>query len=372
MSLINQMLKDIDKRQAASGKNFSDSPELRSGVRRQATSPVKLGLLWGGLFLVAAAAGVYGFQHFSRPAAPVLTQAMPVPPPVEPVSSQVSVAAAPAAVAAPAVAAAPTVVAPNATVSSVAAAREVANVSKPEPVREVVKPKAEVTQAAAVVPSPVAAAAAEAAVKPPLRAPAAVSGTVTRQLSVEQRADNAYREAVTLVRQGRGAEAQKLLQQILMDLPANHDARTLSARVLMDQGKLLEAKALLADGVALNPQAFQFYAALAQAQLMGKEVNSAVATLERGLPIAEENAEYQALLAAALQQQGRHAEAVRHYVVALRQLPDTSNWLVGLGVSLQALNNTVGAAEAYQRALDLGLPASLSQFTRDKLNQLKR
>jgi len=97
-----------------------------------------------------------------------------------------------------------------------------------------------------------------------------------------------------------------------------------------------------------------------------------VETLERGLSLAGENAEYQAMLAAALQQQGRHADAVQHYVVALRQFPDAANWLVGLGVSLQAQNNNSGAAEAYQRALELGLPTSLAQYAREKLNQLGR
>ena len=87
---------------------------------------------------------------------------------------------------------------------------------------------------------------------------------------------------------------------------------------------------------------------------------------------AGDNAAYHALLATALQQQSRHAEAVQHYVTALRQQPDSSNWLVGLGVSLQAQGNTQGAAEAYQRALDLGLPASLSQFARDRLQQVNR
>ena len=124
--------------------------------------------------------------------------------------------------------------------------------------------------------------------------------------------------------------------------------------------------------MTLRPQAFAFNAALAQMQLLSRDTEQAVTTLERGLSAAGDNAPYHALMATALQQQSRHAEAVQHYVVALRQQPDSSNWLVGLGVSLQAQGNTQGAAEAYQRALDLGLPASLSQFTRERLQQVNR
>ena len=365
MSLINQMLKDIDKRQGVNATTFSDAAGVRLEVPRQDGFPVQRGLVWGGLFLVATVVGVLGFRQWSAPspapAAAVSVQAAPapVPAPVEPVAAVVR--AAPAVAVAPAPAPAPVVAAPVTPL--------------PKPKTEVAKVAVAPAPAPAPVPALASAPVPDAAAKLALKkeAPALVTGgTVTRQLSTEQRADNAYREATTLVRQGRGAEAQKLLQQILMDLPAHQDARLLSARVWMDEGKLAEAKTLLAEGVSLKPQAFALYSALAHAQLMGKEVDAAAATLERGLPAAGENAEYQALLAAVLQQQARHAEAVQHYVVALRQWPDTSNWLVGLGVSLQALNNTASAVEAYQRALDLGLPASLSQFTRDQLNQIKR
>ncbi len=372
MSLINQMLKDIDKRQGVNATTFSDTAGIRLEATRQSASPAKRVWLWGGLALVVAG-GAYALRQWTAPvsaqtAAPAPAVASPAPAapavaaPVEPVAAVVNTpapvvpaAAVPAAV--PAVV--PVAVAPS-------AAREPVPERKPEAVREPVKavaqaakPKADTADA---VSAPV----------PKKEAPIVAAGTVSRQLSAEQRADNAYREAVSLLRQGRGAEAQKSLQHTLIDLPAHQDARLLLARVLMDDGKLTEAKTVLTEGVALRPQSFQFYSALAHAQLMGKEVDSAVATLERGLPAAGENAEYQALLAAALQQQTRHAEAVQHYVIALRQLPDTPNWLVGLGVSLQATNNLQGAAEAYQRALDLGLPASLAQFARDKLNQVKR
>ena len=360
MSLINQMLKDIDKRQGVNATAFSDADGLRLQAPRQEDVWLKRGLVWAGFALVAVAAVGYGLGQWSAPVAsvpPLAKSPMDIkrPTPAAPIAPVNATMAVPA----PAPAPAPTP----------AVSRDPVPELKPQRVRDEVKhvvqaakSKIDVEDVAAVVPTPA----------PKKEAVAAVEGTVTRQLSTEQRADNTYREAATLMRQGRGVEAQKLLQHILIDLPAHQDARLLLARVWVEDGKWVEAKTLLAEGVALKPQAFPFYSALAHVQLLAKEVDSAVATLERGLPAAGENAEYQALLATALQQQTRHSEAVQHYVIALRQLPDTPNWLVGLGVSLQALNNSQGAAEAYQRALELGLPASLAMFARDKLNQLKR
>lgn len=352
MSLINQMLKDIDKRQGVNATAFSDSDGLRLKAPQQDEALVKRWLVWAGLALVAVAAVGYGMGKLSAPVAPVPPQAkLPVAPqtpaPAAPVAPVNVTMAAPA----------PAVLRDPVPEPKLQRVRDEA-----KPVAQPSKTKVDVVDTAATVSTPV----------PKKEAPAIAAGTVTRQLSSEQQADNTYREAATLVRQGRGADAQKLLQHVLIDLPAHQEARLLLARVLVDDGKWGDAKTVLAEGVALKPQSFQFYSALAHVHLMAKELDTAVVTLERGLFAAGENAEYQALFATALQQQARHSEAVQHYVIALRQLPDTPNWLVGLGVSLQALNNTQGAAEAYQRALDLGLPASLAMFARDKLNQLKR
>ena len=384
MSLINQMLKDIDKRQGHAGSVSPSSAGIPLAVSRRRSGVSAGGWLLGGALLVAVVAGVYWFRPAAQPApAPVAVAPAPaaVPAPAAPVAPMP--AAEPAAQAVvtpapkpepkpeikpepkpepkPAVAVAP---APAPTASPVTPVAKEAKATKSEPVAETVKP---------VKPAPVVAAApAEVAAKPEKRAEPTAAGQVTRVLSAEQRADNAYREATTLLRQGRSLEAQKALQQALADLPTHQDARLMYAQLLQGDGRSAEARSLLSEGMTLRPQAFAFNAALAQMQLLSRDTEQAVTTLERGLSAAGDNAPYHALMATALQQQSRHAEAVQHYVVALRQQPDSSNWLVGLGVSLQAQGNTQGAAEAYQRALDLGLPASLSQFTRERLQQVNR
>jgi MSHA biogenesis protein MshN len=368
MSLINQMLKDIDKRQGHStppGSNMSLAmTRSRSGVS---------GMTWGlvGLVLVAGLGlAVYGWmgdatqQPASAPAAPL----------------EVVQAEAPKLEAAP----------------------EEKPVVTPEPVKaELVKPapvKAETVVGGAAQPQPQDAKTVmvrkdavslkkntvvpeeKVVPKPPkesaqaveMSAQAVVQGSVTRVLSAGQRAENAYREAATLVRQGRVQEAQKNLQQALVDQPAHLQARLMYARLLQSDGRIPQAQVVLSEGVQLLPQAFPLYAALAQMQLMGRQHEQAVATLERGLPAAGNDAAYHALLATALQQQARHADAIDHYVIALRQQPDSSNWLVGLGISLQAQGNKQGAAEAYERAIELGLPAALSQFANERLRQVVR
>lgn len=352
MSLINQMLKDIDQRQAGVGTStplgvLSASPARgSSGASRSST------WIWGGLVavLAGAAVGVYGYRGMSSVPSDVVVAAPSVVP-------------SPVAVAAPVVA---TVAAPSAApqpAKAQSAQTPLAQRKKPDQPAQIVQDRP--TMHATVESRPV-----EVAPAPVQPAPAA--GQVTRMVSAEQRAENTYRQAIALLRQGQSPQAQTQLRQALQDNPMHQDARLLYARLLREEGQSAQAKGVLQAGLAHKPANEQMYMALAHLQLVSKDLDGALQTLEQGAVVAADHAEYNALWGTALQQKSRHADAVQHYVIALRQFPEAANWLVGLGVSLQALGNRQGAAEAYARALDLGLPASLAKLAGERLDQVQR
>lgn len=384
MSLINQMLKDIDKRQGLPSSTFSDDAGYKPSMpRARSVSPARL-VVWGGGLVLAVGAVGYGvyqwrLQGASPQALPAQASAVkPVSAPLEaPVMTAITVddkgkGGMPAETASEGKKAPVTVAAaeePKPALKAPAAAPAPTAASKETPAPASARP------APAPAPAPVAAAAAAVTKAPAANKPAvaaAAPGLVSRVISAEQRADNAYREAVASSRQGRSADVQRQLRQALAEQASHHEARLMLAQLLTDEGRRPEAMALLNEGLSLKPTTYQMHLALAQAQLLSKETDAAVATLERGWTMGAEHAPYQALMATALQQQGRHPEAVQYFVQALRQQPESSHWLVGLGVSLQATGNNQGASEAYQRALDLGLSATLGQFARDKLRQLGR
>lgn len=370
MSLINQMLKDIDRRQGDGGPLASASLGMARPVSSGRPSALTgVWLLLGLLLLAGGGTAVYVWRKKpeAAPLAPVTAAVSVVPasPAVQTPSPPPEAAQPVSAMQTPVTSATPEPVQKNPTLPEPAKA-EKALKSSGKAVAQMAEPATpKASPAQAVVASESAA-----KVQPPPQSVAA--GQVTRVLSAEQRADNAYRDATQQLRQGHPLEAQKHLQQALADQPAHLDARLLYAQLLWGEGRAEPAKALLTEGIVQKPQAFALYSALAQMQLLARDADQAVTTLERGLSAAGDNAAYHALLATALQQQSRHAEAIQHYVMALRQQPDSSNWLVGLGVSLQAQGNLNGAAEAYQRALDLGLPAALSQYARERLLQVSR
>jgi MSHA biogenesis protein MshN len=346
MSLINQMLKDIDQRQGSANASADLQGQVRGVIYRSA-SPALMHWMGGALAVTVLVAASLSYYRSVSPRAllppmvkiPSYQAPTPIPIPT-PVQTPPQTPVAETAAKLPTLAS----MAPPASSSD-----------RPQKAQELVVK----TEMAPSVPSAVS-------------SRAEPSSSVSRVVSIEQRSGNWYRESLTLIRQGRNTEAQGLLRKAIQEYPANHDARQLLARVLVDAGQLTEAKSLLLQGLTLTPDRTEFSMALSHVLVQSNDLESAIDTLQKGLSSAGNNADYHAFLAALLQRQGRHEEATQHYLTALRQAPDASNWLVGLAISLQAQNMNVGAAEAYQRAIDLGLPASLSQFAQDRLRQLGR
>ncbi|WP_310610713.1 tetratricopeptide repeat protein [Limnohabitans sp.] len=329
MSLVNQMLKDIDKRHAASSATPASHKDLQGVIR--SAFPWHTLLLGGGLVAALVMAGVVVFKGKREP--------VPVSAPVA-VQLPIVVASAPVQVA------------------------SLAAVSKPAEQPKLVEPPKPEEPIKAVVP----------ALKPTptLIEKPAPSGSVSRVLTAEQRAENLYLDAVERIRQGQNSDAQGALRRALSEYPLHHASRQLLARSLLETGQVDSAKTMLRDGLTLAPQRLDFYMALAQASLVGNDLEAAIKTMESGLPVASDNAEFHALLANLLQRNSRHDEAIQHFVTSLRKQPDSANVLLGLGISLQEKKDKASAAEAYQRAIELGLSPSLMQFAQDRLRQLNR
>jgi MSHA biogenesis protein MshN len=112
--------------------------------------------------------------------------------------------------------------------------------------------------------------------------------------------------------------------------------------------------------------------ALARLQVEAGNRQGGLLTLEQGLKYAASDAQYRGFYATLLQRDGRHAEAVDHYLAALHDEPGNTSWLVGIGISLQAQDRFADAREAFERAKLVGqLSPELSEFVDQRLKQLK-
>lgn len=184
--------------------------------------------------------------------------------------------------------------------------------------------------------------------------------------------ENEYRKAVGLLNLGRLAEAEAGFQSALGHYPENHQARQGLIGLLVQGRKLEEAERVLEEGVRLAPAQTGFSMTLARVQADRGDSERAIATLQQGYEHAQGSADYAAFLAALLQRQGRNEEAIRYFQAALRVRPGTGVWWLGLGISLQAANQPAAAQNAYQQARATGnLHPELAALAEQRLKQIQ-
>ncbi|HKQ26467.1 MAG TPA: tetratricopeptide repeat protein [Burkholderiales bacterium] len=392
MSLINQVLQDLEKRHAADPELTSLPPQVRA-VRAGSLPAIRL--LAIALILALAAVGVFVYVSGMLPPAattPLTTTPIsakkqtsatapmaqatvraptPVPmepavqavllPPVSRLSEELSFNPEPGA---PAVrAAAPKVRAPKPrTEKSVPAFPAPA----PPAVAPPVTPDPPVTAA-----TPDSATATATATQPQsAQRPSGIDKQM-REMTVQQRAETAFRIGVAQLQDGRVSTAEKSFREALKEDPMHVGARQALLGLLLDGGRNDEAEQLLRHALELNPRQPRHAMVLARLEVERGEIGGAINTLVGALPYVRSDPEYFAFLAALLQRDGRHRDAVNYYRTALQSSPGNALWLMGAGISLRANDQFADAREAFQHAADSKqLNAELQAFVERQLREL--
>lgn len=192
-----------------------------------------------------------------------------------------------------------------------------------------------------------------------------------KQVSPAQHAEAEFRKAVALMQQGHIADAIVGYEAVLR-LDAGHDAaRQALVALLLESKRGVDAGRVLQGGLKNKPEHTGFAMLLARLQVEQGAVEQAAATLEKSLPYADSQADYQAFFAALRQRQNRHKEAIVHYQMALQLVPDNGIWLMGYGISLEAVQRTDDARDAFRRSLESNtLTPELQAFVQQKLRGL--
>ena len=409
MSLINQMLQDLEKRRASGVERGALPDQVRVLPREEARS-----MPWWLIGISAAAAVIAALAWQLNRQAPSIApvpvapppQAQVVPPPAPPIQeTQMPQAAVtpgapasrlaldlekvplPVAATAPVVTPRKSVPPPPATAAVVASVT--AQTTQPKPVEAKADPVNPATPAVEMPKLAAAAPIATTASSKPLitlskpgevlaetrTQPAAANPQIDKRsqtLTPQQLAENEYRDASNFLNQGRLAEAQEGFRRALQIYPAHIGARQGLFGVLLETKRSAEAEQLLQEGLKLNPNQPGFAMALASLQYERGDIAGSIDTMQKAAPAAQSSPDYQARLAGLLQRQSRHQEAINHYQAALRLAPGSGVWLMGLGISLQSLNRNNEAQDAFRRARSSNtLTPELQAFVDQRLKQLQ-
>lgn len=110
--------------------------------------------------------------------------------------------------------------------------------------------------------------------------------------------DGALQKATALSRQSQVDEALVAARQAVNDNPTNHRARQLLIDLMIAAGKGEEARLSLSDGLEFAPGNSGFYMRLACLQMAARAPADALVTMQQGQFAAEDNADYQTLFEA--------------------------------------------------------------------------
>lgn len=207
--------------------------------------------------------------------------------------------------------------------------------------------------------------------KPPeaVKPPAVVEiDKQVRKPTPRQRAEAEYAKGSAARQQGQPDEARAAFEAALQIDPTYHGARQALVGTLLDARQPADAIRILQDGLQLAPAQQGFAMTLARLQLDSGDLDTAAQTLARSLDYPDVSPDYIAFYASLLQRQQKHAEAVTQFQRALGRRRNVGVWLLGLGVSLEALGRGTEAQEAYRLAKSSGnLSADLQAFADQKL-----
>lgn len=320
MSLINQMLKDLEARR--SHPETMQQEELLAVQVAPEPEPCtwQRPLLCGGLLLVIL--GGFGWWGYCAlqptPAAPLAAV---------PVVQQASV------------------VVPVAPVVPVAIRSEAIAATSEKPIATIV------AAPATVVPS---------------------VSKVERPMSREEHAEATFQRA--LASQGAGARAtmERELRQALEQDPSHFMARETLAAVLYRAGRLDEAKQVLRGGISETSAPLPLRKILARILLdQGEPEEAALALVQGGTPTVVQETEFHQLLAAIYQRTGQFTAAAQTYKQMLGVDRKNGVWWLGLGLALESGRSFPEAKEAYRTALeDPSLQPGLEDFVRSRLAAL--
>jgi MSHA biogenesis protein MshN len=168
-------------------------------------------------------------------------------------------------------------------------------------------------------------------------------------------AEKAFQQGQLAQREQRSLEAVQSLRHALQLYPGHLAARELLADILNDEGQAGQAMALLTQGLEIAPDYMPFKKRQARLMIGQGDFKSAVQVLlNAGMPTVEEDPDAHALLASTYQRLAEPFLAAQTYRNLLVAWPQTGAFWIGLGRALEAEGLPEEASKAYRQALATG------------------
>jgi len=189
-------------------------------------------------------------------------------------------------------------------------------------------------------------------------------------MSATERSEQSYKKAYAALQEGQLARAEVLLRESI-GLHPSSEAYLALAGILIKQGDASNARQLLKQGQDQLSGNTDIAYLYARLLVDSGQPEQAHKVLAGSLVQGRNDGAYLALLGAVSRQLGHNTMAAQAYSEALKQNPKQAVWWMGLGLALDDNKQTPQALEAYYKALAIGLGDSLDSFVLKRVQELE-
>lgn len=194
---------------------------------------------------------------------------------------------------------------------------------------------------------------------------------VVDELSPAQQDIARVQEALALLAASEDEAAFELLEAHIEATPLAHQSRETLIKLLISRDEFAKAETLSDAGLALVANHAGFKKAKARLLIQREDYIAAADVLAARAPSASADPEYFELLASAQLAAADFQGSVQSYRQLIESDRSQSRWWYGLGISQERLGNTQQAMQAYRQALGgRNLSASLRRRSLERLSLL--
>jgi tetratricopeptide (TPR) repeat protein len=180
-----------------------------------------------------------------------------------------------------------------------------------------------------------------------------------------------YQVAINEISNGKRYKALQDLRSILQDVPSYVVARQALVIMLQRSGQLKEAMEEVNTGIMISPNNIGLLMLKAKILLNESNAKEALKVLQVISPPLSKNVEYYSLVANLYQRVGQYDMAAQFYEQLIKTDPANSIWWMGLAIAFESSNKLNLSLKAYQQAASTGsLSPSLQIFVMSKIKQL--
>jgi tetratricopeptide (TPR) repeat protein len=163
-----------------------------------------------------------------------------------------------------------------------------------------------------------------------------------------------YQTALSTAEAGDKETAINLLTGILNESRLYHQARTSLIALLMDIGDFTTAEQSIKAGLTLSPTHIPYIELKARILMMKNDITGAIDLLQQSSPDINDYPDFYAFLAALYERSNKDSLAASVYHQLLQVDPKNGRWWFGLALSLDKSGHPKDASFAYSKAVSRG------------------